>query len=180
MATDGRSKAIIETSALVNFLKVDRTDLLASHPDYRFVVIDLVRNEVTKRYAAQVIRLAAGLAAGQLLPDQPPAATDPTELATFAAMDKLKIGEGERAAIAAAKTRGLSLVMDDERAWKRAAAFCTGVARENTITVMVSLIKAGIIGVSQADAIKTDWEVNHKFRLRFRSFAERISESPHY
>ena len=66
------------------------------------------------------------------------------------------------------------LVMDDERAWKRAAAFCAGVARENTITVMVSLIKAGVIDVNQADAIKTDWEVNHKFKLRFRSFAEHI------
>jgi hypothetical protein len=50
MATDGRSKAILETSVLVNFLKIDRTDLLANHPAYRFVVPDLVRNEVTRHY----------------------------------------------------------------------------------------------------------------------------------
>src|ERR1700722_10193491 len=127
MATDGRSKAIIDTSVLVNFLKIDRTDLLASHAGYRFVVLDLVRNEVTRHYAAQVARLDAAIAAGQLLADDPADATDLAELATFAAMSTLKIGDGERAAIAAAHTRGLPLAMDDNRAWKRSAAFSSGI-----------------------------------------------------
>src|SRR5262245_25877877 len=138
MATDGRSKVIIETSVLVNFLKIDRTDLLANHPTYRFVVPDLVRNEVTKRYATQVARLETALVVGQLLSDDPAEATDPAELATFAAMDKLKIGDGERAAIAAASTRGLPLAMDDQRAWKRAVAFTASLSREDTVSVMVS------------------------------------------
>jgi predicted nucleic acid-binding protein len=174
MVTDGRSKAIIETSVLVNFLKIDRTDLLASHPAYHFVVPDLVRNEVTRHYAAQIARLDAAVAAGQLLSDDPAAAIDPAELAAFAAMDKLKIGEGERAAIAAASTRGLPLAMDDRRAWKRSAAFSGCIPREDTVTVIVSLIKAGAIDVAAADAIKADWQANHRFTLRFRSFAEKI------
>jgi predicted nucleic acid-binding protein len=174
MATDGRSKAIIETSVLVNFLKIDRTDLLANHPAYRFVIPDLVRNEVTRHYAAQVARLDAALAAGQLLSDDPAETTDPAELATFAAMDKLKIGEGERAAIAAASTRRLPLTMDDQRAWKRAAAFCAGVPREDTVSIIVSIIKAGVIDVAAADVIKADWHANHRFTLRFQSFAEKI------
>jgi predicted nucleic acid-binding protein len=174
MATVGRSNAILETSVLVNFLKIDRTDLLASHPAYRFVVVDLVRKEITRRYSAQVTRLEAALTAGQLLPDNPPGKIDRVELETFAAMSALKIGEGERAAIAAARTRGLALAMDDERAWKRAATFCAGVPRESTVSVMVSLIKAGVIDVAQADAIKADWAANHRFRLLFGSFAEKI------
>ncbi len=173
MATDGRSEAIIETSVLVNFLKIDRTDLLASHPDYRFVVVDFVRDEVTKRYAMQVARIQAAFTAGHLSPDGPPATTNPAELAVFAAMGTLKIGEGERAAIAAANARGLPLAMDDDRAWKRAGAFCTAVSRESTVTVMVALIKAGVIDVAQADAIKADWEANHRFKLLFGSFSER-------
>lgn len=48
MATDGRSAAIVDTSVLVNFLAIDRADLLASHPDVRFVVADMVRDEVVK------------------------------------------------------------------------------------------------------------------------------------
>jgi predicted nucleic acid-binding protein len=172
MATDGRTDAIIETSVLVNFLKVDRTDLLANHPQYRFVVIDLVRNEVTHHYADQVARLNAAIAAGELLPDQPPEATDPTELAAFAAMARLKIGEGERAAVAAATARGFALAMDDERAWKRAATFCAGVPRESTVSILVSLIRTGVIDVGEADSIKLEWETNHRFRLKFTSFAE--------
>jgi predicted nucleic acid-binding protein len=173
MATDGRTDAIIESSTLVNFLKVDRADLLASHPAYRFIVVDAVRNEVTKHYAAQVTRLDAALAAGQLFEDQPAAATSIAELAAFAAMASIKIGVGERAAIAAAKTRGLPLAMDDEWAWKRAGS---GLTRLDTVSVMVALIKAGVIDVAAADAIKGDWEQNHKFIKRhFSSFAELTS-----
>ena len=174
MATDGRSEAIIESSVLVNFLKIDRTDLLASHPDYRFVVVDLVRDEVTRRYATQFARLQAAFTAGHLLPDGRPGATSPAELATFAALGKFRIGEGERAAIAAANARGLPLAIDDERAWKRAAAYCATIPRESTVSLMVSLIRAGVIDLAGADAIKADWEAHHKFRLRFGSFAERI------
>jgi predicted nucleic acid-binding protein len=172
MATDGRSDAIIDSSKLVNFLKIDRADLLASHPGYRFIVVDAVRNEVTKYYPAQVARLEAAFAAGQLFSDQPAAATSIAELAAFAAMASIKIGVGERAAIAAAKTRGLPLAMDDERAWKRAAS---GLSRLDTMSVMVALIKAGVVDVGAADAIKSDWESNHKFiKKHFSSFAELI------
>ena len=172
MATDGRTDAIIDSSTLVNFLKIDRADLLASHPCYRFIVVDAVRNEVTKHYPSQVVRLEAAFTAGQLFRDQPAAATSIAELTAFAAMASIKIGVGERAAIAAAKTRGLPLAMDDERAWKRAGS---GLSRKDTVSVMVSLIKAGVIDVASADAIKSDWESNHKFiKKHFSSFAELI------
>jgi predicted nucleic acid-binding protein len=173
MATDGRSDAIIDSSTLVNFLKIDRADLLASHPSYRFIVVDAVRAEVTKHHAAQVATLDTAFAAGQLFEDQPAAATSIAELAAFAAMASIKIGVGERAAIAAAKTRGLPLAMDDERAWKRAGR---GLTRLDTVSVMVALIKDGGIDVATADAIKNDWEQNHKFIKRhFLSFAELTS-----
>lgn len=174
MATDGRSEAIIETSVLVNFLKIDRTDLLAMHPDYRFVVVDLVRSEITRRYPTQLATLEAALAMTHLISDNPPETTSLAELADFAAMARLRIGEGERAAIAAANTRKLPLAMDDERAWKRAAAFCSTIPRENTVSLMVTLIKGGVIGVAEADAIKADWEANYRFRLLFASFAARV------
>ena len=154
MAAEGRSKAIIDTSVLVNYLKIDRTDLLARHPSYRFVVLDLVHYEVKSYYPEQVARLDAALAAGDLLPDDPPESIDPAELATFAAMSNLRIGQGEMAAIAAAKVRGLALAMDDRRAWKRSALFSTGVPREDTVSIMVALIKSGIIDVACADSIR--------------------------
>lgn len=179
MATDGRTKAIIETSVLLNFLKIDRADLLAQHPDYRFVVIDFVKNEVGTKpyYAAHAARLTKAIAAGELLEDGPAEATEPAELAAFAAMPSV-IGEGERAAIAAAYARGLPLAMEDRRAWNRSAALSSTLTRLNTEAIMVSLIKTGALTVGEADAIKVDWQANHRFMLTFGSFAERIAGSP--
>lgn len=172
MATDGRAEAIIETSVLINFLRIGRTDLLGRHPGYRFVVIDYVKAEITTHYGAQVATLEAALQSGELFPDIPPNQVTMQELSLFSSMAGRRIGTGERAAIAAAVARGLPLAMDDERAWKRAAAFCPATTRESTVSLMVSLIKAGVIDVAAADVIKADWEANHRFRLRFASFAE--------
>lgn len=176
MATDGRSKAIIETSVLLNFLKIDRTDLLAKHPLYHFVVPDIVRNEIGTKpsYAAQAARLAAAFAAGHLLPDDPADTTSFGELSAFAAMSTLKIGEGERAAVAAAFARGLPLAMEDRRAWTRTSAYSSSLAREDTTSIVVSLIHVGVLTVAEADTIKADWQANHKFTLRFSSFAEQV------
>src|SRR5207244_3747374 len=102
MATDGRQFAIIETSVLVNFLKIDRVDLLASHPAYRFVVIDYVKREVTSRYHQQLTRLEAALSAGLLIGDIDPKDVTMTELQAYADLQAIKIGDGERGAIAAA------------------------------------------------------------------------------
>jgi predicted nucleic acid-binding protein len=173
MATDGRDEAIIDASVLLNFLKIDRIDLLAKHPAYRFIVVDLVKNEVTKR--GQAVRLEAAFASGELFLDVPPELIDTAELAVFAAMSALKIGNGDKAVIAAAKIRGLVLAMDDERAWKRASAFCVGIPREETVTIIVSLIKAGVLSVAEADDIKADWEANHSFTKKtFASFGQLI------
>jgi predicted nucleic acid-binding protein len=174
MATDGRDEAIIDASVLLNFLKIGRIDLLSKHPNYRFVVVDLVKNEVTKR--GQATQLENALTNGDLVPDGPPETIDISELATFAAMGNLKIGNGDKAVIAAAKVRKLVLAMDDEIAWKRASAFCVGIQREDTVSIVVALIKANILTLTEADAIKEDWEANHRFRKKaFSSFAEILS-----
>lgn len=95
------------------------------------------------------------------------------ELEAFAAVSALDaLGPGERAAVAAAYARGLPLFMDDKRAWKKIGPLCPGIAREDTASLVVSLIKADILSIAQADAMKGDWESSHSFRLRFASFAE--------
>ena len=166
-------EAIIETSMLVNFLKIDRTDLLANHPG-----LPLHRRRCRSQRGDEILRGPSRKARGRVrrwpaLPRRTRGGNyDLAELAAFAAMASIKIGDGERAAIAAAKTRGLPLAMDDERAWKRAGS---GLSRQDMVSVMVSLIKAGVIDVAEADAIKADWESNHKFiKKHFSNFAELI------
>ena len=171
MATEGRSPAIIDTSVLVNFLSVDRADLLDRHPLYRFVAVDLVRNEVVKRTSSD--RLEAALSAGYVLPDGPPETIALEELAAFAAISRYDaLGQGECAASAAAHARRLPLFMDDKAAWKKVDLTFPGMPRQGTATLIAALIKVDVIDVVQADAIKVDWESNHSFRLKFKSFRE--------
>ncbi len=172
MATDGRQSAIIDTSVLINFLRIDRADLLASHPVYRFVVIDYVRREVTVRYHQQLTRLDAALAAGLLDGDIDPANVSMQELTAYADLQRVNIGDGERGAIAAAYARGCALAINDYRAMKKLPAAYRSIQREDTSTIIVTLIRAGILTVAEADAIKADWEANHRFRLKFSSFGD--------
>jgi hypothetical protein len=61
--------------------------------------------------------------------------------------------------------RNLPLAIDDKVAVKRAQRFRPAIAIESTESLMVSLIHAGVLDLSAADAIKQDWEQNHRFRL---------------
>jgi hypothetical protein len=69
---------------------------------------------------------------------------------------------------------GLTLCIDDKRATKAAKKVAPGLKLECTETFIVSLIRAGGLDVASADAIKADWETNHRFKLMFASFAEKI------
>ena len=176
MAIDGRTDAAIDTSTLLNFLRIGRADLLAAHPDYCFVVVDQVQDEV--RQKGQGVPLEEALEGGYLSPDGPPAAVGIQELAIFASLPDIVLGAGERAAIAAAKARGLALAMDDKDAWRLGGLHCIGVPRLETVSIMVDLIVAGTLSVAEADLIKADWAANHKFRKpSFASFAELLPPS---
>jgi hypothetical protein len=43
-----------------------------------------------------------------------------------------------------------------------------------TADLMVQAIREGLLTVAEADAIKSAWELHHRFKLTFGSFAERM------
>lgn len=163
--------AVIETSTLINFLRIGRVDLLANLSAYRFLVPDNVQAEVLTNYPVQYANLDLALRAGQL---QVIPLTDPAEVAVYVAMQKLRVlGDGECAAIALAQVRGLPLAMDDGPARKKTAAHYPTVRLLDTVGLVVEAIRAGLLSVADADAIKADWDKNHKFKKpSFASFAE--------
>lgn len=55
---------VIETSTLINFLRIGRVDLLAGLTVYRFLLTDHVRAEVTTHYPDQLSNLEFALLAG--------------------------------------------------------------------------------------------------------------------
>jgi predicted nucleic acid-binding protein len=163
---------VLDTSVLINFIRIGRLDLLRDHPDYNFIVTDHVRAEIKAYYPQQLAALNAAIADGTL---SEIAVTDLAELSDFAQLSALKVlGAGECSAIAVAKNRSLPLAIDDVRAQKKAKAFCSSLTFLDTVAIVVSLIQKGLLTVAEADAIKADWETNHRFTLKFQSFADII------
>ena len=92
----------------------------------------------------------------------------------FLEMKRQNLGDGESAAIAAACGLGLPLAMDDRRARNRALAHNSGLLLMDTTSLMVAAIHVGLLTVAEADAIKADWEANHRFRLMFPTFGDLV------
>jgi predicted nucleic acid-binding protein len=157
---------------LVNFLRVGRLDLLTKHPRYRFIVTDHVRGEITDEYPGHLALVEGAIKSG-VMPEIH--VTDPAEVAAFVQLQAVRcLGDGERSAIAVAANRGLPVALDDRRARSEARRFKHSIHLVNTEAVMVALIQEGVLDVASADTIKQDWERNHRFKLPFASFQERI------
>ena len=162
--------AVLDTSVLINFLAVDRVDLLARHPAYHFFVTEHVRKEVTAHYDEEVNRLNAALASNTLEEIRVEAIE---ELALFAQLTKEpRLGLGECAAIAAAVHRGYVLAIDDKVARRAALALSPALTVLDTQSLMLSLIRAGVLSIEDADAIKAEWETEHSFVLKIKSFGD--------
>lgn len=156
METAARTPAVIDTSALINFLRIDQVRLLSVHPAYSFFVTDHVRG--------------AAFQAGHLTET---AVDTVEEFRTFAKLTALKrFGLGECAAIAAAFCRNWAIAMDDSNATKLVNRLFPGVRIETTPSIMVALIRVRVLTVAQADGFRNEWATYHRFRLPFTSFIE--------
>ena len=55
----GRRLVVLDTSVLLNFLRVGRLDLLVELPGHEFLVTDHVRGEVTDHASSQLLGVCA-------------------------------------------------------------------------------------------------------------------------
>lgn len=164
-----RVPVLLDTSVLINFLAINRIDLLARHPGFRFTITEHVRAEVSTHYSEQLARLLAALAEGGL---EEARVESIEELALFARFtENPRLGLGECAATAAAITRGSILAIDDKAARKAALEYSPRLGLIDTQAIVLSLIRAGELTVQEADSIKEIWAQQHNFRLRIDSFA---------
>jgi predicted nucleic acid-binding protein len=166
-----KTVVITDTSVLINFLVLDRACLLKCVPTHRFVVTDHVRSEVTAHYHEQLQRLEQAFSA-QILEEI--TVSYLAEVQLFAKLTATGLGIGECSAIAVAVHRQLILAIDDKRATKKVASLGLDLTILTTESLMVLLIQHGALSVDEADALKLDWEQNHRFRLPFGSFADRL------
>jgi predicted nucleic acid-binding protein len=162
-----------DTSVLINFLRIDRMDLIGAHPA-SFIVTDHVAVEIVDTYPEQQARYAAALSAAQISEQR---IDDPAELELFLRLAAHgRLGAGERSAIAVALNRKCALAIDDSRAIQRALQ--EAALRENVLSILrtqdivVELIRKGVVSVEAADAIHVGWATNHRFKLNIASFQD--------
>ncbi len=158
---------VTDASVLINFLRIDRTDLLAGL-SHAFIVTDHVAVEITDRYPDQQQRFAAAVGAG---------AISETRVATLAELQLFgsmmatgRLGAGECSAIALAVSRGYILAIDDRLAASHARSASATLRILATQDLVLSMIREGLLNIAEADHIKQEWATRHRFRLTLDSF----------
>lgn len=162
---------VADTSVLINFLNINRMDLLGRHPS-RFVATDHVEIEIEDD--EQRRRYVAAVAAGHL---ETCTVTDPEEVALYMRLGPgQRLGAGECSAIAVALSRRHAIAIDDNKAVNRglreAGLTSTKLEIMRTPDVIVTLIRAELLTIAEADSIKEVWEKRHRFRIKAASFRD--------
>lgn len=168
---------ILDATVLINFLAVDRADLLGRLAT-PVLVTEHVVGEVSGSYAEQRERLAIALDAGLVTQIR---ITDLKELEEFAKLTSSKpskrrtFGEGECSAIAVAVHRGYELGIDDKPAIKLVRTRYPDVVIRQTFELVMELIRGNAVTVLEADRLKNEWGTKHGYILKhFSSFSELI------
>jgi predicted nucleic acid-binding protein len=164
------SIVVADTSALINFLKLDRMDLIARHSS-KFLVTNHVSDEVTKHYNSQRVRLMEALESG-ILQEYP--VVDEQDIALFGKLCN-DLGAGESSAIAFAIHRGYAIAIDDGKAIKIAKNFSKGLTIFRTQDLFQSMIQQNLIDILEADRLKHELETMHRFKMPFQSFTDLLS-----
>lgn len=170
MSGEGQDVVVItDTSVLVNFLCIDRMDLIARH-SHRFMITGHVMEEITDHYPEQHARLNAALANGTL---EVVTVSGDAALDLFRMLSETRrLGAGESAAIACAIANNYAIAIDDRAAANQARQLKSDLVVLCTQDIMVHLIRLGVIDLTEADGLKDTWAEQHRFRLAIGSFAE--------
>lgn len=164
---------IADSSVLINFLAIDRMDLIGSHPS-EFLVTNHVADEITYVQPERYERFQEALAAGVV---QQIEVNDATEIEIFGELSGQHLGPGESSAIAVALNRGFEIAIDDTKAIRAALERNPDIAVLRTQDLILDCIRLGILDIAGADAIKDDWSENHRFILKLDSFGELLKDN---
>ena len=167
---NGRLLVVADSSFLINFLVLDRTDLLGRLTKFHFHVLNHVRAEI--RYDDQCARLEAAVENGVVTEIE---ITEPSEILLY---DELRqfLGDGESASLAVAVSRRWVIAADEKGRFRRELF---GRLGENylldTAGALVTAIKTGVITMEQAEALRAQLREN-RFEMDPRPFDELLKE----
>lgn len=165
--SDNDPPVFVDASSLINFLRINRLDLLIGCWAVLHIVEE-VKGEILD--ADEMAVLESALEAGLI---RVYAVTELSDIQLAMKLyDDLGLGKGEAFSFLAAKRENGLLIIDDVTAVKRSVRFVPGVTVHNTKDIMLKAISNGQISVDEADAIKSEWATQHRFALPFGSFAD--------
>ena len=161
----------LDASVLLNFLKIDRLDLISGGWK-ELHIVEEVQAEV--RDPLQAGRLQRAIERGVV---QVYRVIDLNDIRTATDLyDRLGLGRGESFSFVAAKALGSAQAIDDRKAVKRASAVVTGVVAVTTVDVMIRALRMGLLSIEEADAIKEDWSASHHFMLKVATFGDLLND----
>ncbi len=163
---------ILDASLLINFLKVDRVDLIQAYPA-KILITEHVRDEVTTAYPEQLERLDQAIAASIV---EVLVINDIAEIEEIISFREEKtqrqLGLGECSAIILASKRNCSIGIDDGPAIKVIRREFPNLPIVQTTDVVLEAVRRDVINIAEADAIKEAWATKHRFKLKIKSFSE--------
>ena len=162
--------ALVFTDAniLINLIHIDRLHLLRDLTNLEFVVPEPVAVEI--RRPSQRKRFDQSRAEGafkiELL-------TDIEELTLYATLRKM-MGDGEAACLAMASSRGAYVATSDKKRkfLREAKRFLPAGRLMNLTDLLILAIQEDHLTIQEADQAKEFLETHHRFKLKFRSFAD--------
>ncbi|MGH7307064.1 MAG: hypothetical protein ACREK6_00045 [Candidatus Rokuibacteriota bacterium] len=167
---DGRLLVVTDSSFLINFLVLDRMDILGGLPQFRFHVVNHVSAEI--QYEDQRRRLRAAIESGVVTE------IEITESGEILLYDEFRrfLGDGESASLALAVSRRWVIAADEKGRFRRELFARLG---ENylldTVGALVTAIRAGAITTALAETLRVQLRDN-RFEMDPRPFDELIKE----
>ena len=171
MEVNDSTTVVVDTSVLINFLCIDRMDLIARH-SHSFIATEHVAEEVKDYYSDERGRLESALRSA-ILREERVESRLLAEIFTSSARSK-RLGVGERSAIALAVSKEWQLAIDDRRAAKEALAISPRLGIMTTQDLVVSMIHENLLNITEADEIKHLWSTRFRFHLPIESFADSV------
>lgn len=163
---------ILDASLLINFLKVDRAEIIKAYPA-KILITEHVRDEVTSAYPEQLERLNHAIAENivEILVINDLSEID--EIVNFREeKTQRQLGIGECSAIIMASKRNCSIGIDDGPAIKVIRKEFPSLSIVQTTDLVVEAVRRDVINIEEADTLKEVWATQHRFKLKIKSFSE--------
>lgn len=152
---------ICDTAIIVNFLKINRIDLL-SRSSHTFLVSEHVHREIRIDYPAQLKRFQKALKKSAIRKIH---VEDSEEFDLFVALIETgKLSVCECATLAAAAYRGYSLAMDDGQATLQAELLMEPNRILRTENIVAALINENLLTDASGDQLLEAWATNLSFK----------------